>query len=121
MSKGKKETKKSNLDEEIVLDEDDDYSDEETQAKKIKSSQDLKYKYSVEIDYKKDEFATFIMNSLAVDKEINLNIFREFKTNQSKLLVLYASNSADDLRRSVNGFYDMLVMVTRTLNSFGSL
>ncbi|EGG18528.1 hypothetical protein DFA_04022 [Cavenderia fasciculata] len=50
--------------------EDDDYSDEETRAKKMKGPQGLKYQY------------------------------------------------ADDLRRSVNGFYDMLLMATRTLNSF---
>ncbi|EGC33416.1 hypothetical protein DICPUDRAFT_36758, partial [Dictyostelium purpureum] len=81
-----------------------------------------KYDYysSVDIDYKKSDYAIFIMNSLVVDKEINLNIFREFKINNSVLTVLYAANSADELRRSVNGFFDMLIMATRTLNSYGS-
>ncbi|KYR01848.1 hypothetical protein DLAC_01865 [Tieghemostelium lacteum] len=96
----------------------DDYSDEETNAKKIRSDQNLKYRYTVEIDYKTEEYSTFIKNTLEVDKEINLNIYREYSVKDSKFIVLYASNSADDLRRTVNGFYDMLIMATRTLNSF---
>ncbi|KAK5577094.1 hypothetical protein RB653_002032 [Dictyostelium firmibasis] len=104
----------------IVLDEDDDYSDEDDEKKKVKSDDNLLYKYSVNIDYKKEQYAKFIMNSLIVDKEINLNIFRDFKINNSVLTVLYAANSADELRRSVNGFYDMLIMASRALNSYGT-
>ncbi|EFA77213.1 hypothetical protein PPL_12422 [Heterostelium album PN500] len=107
-----------NEDDDIILDEDDDYSDEETRKKRLVDYQNLKFKYSTEFDFKTNQYATFIMNSLEVDKEINLNTFREYKVEDTKFKILYASNSADDLRRSLNSFYDMLIMVTRTLNSF---
>ncbi|GAM20400.1 hypothetical protein SAMD00019534_035750 [Acytostelium subglobosum LB1] len=106
------------MDDNEPLMEDDDYSDEETRAKRVVDHKHLKYKYEAEFDYKTTQYATFVMNALEVDKEINLNTYRKYSVEDSKFRILYASNNPDDLRRSLNSFYDMLLMATRTLNSF---
>jgi len=82
----------------------------------------FKNKFEMSVDFKKPEWAEIAMRTLDVDKELKpRETCRELSVSGSHLIVKFGSVELRLLRTSVSSFFDMLSLVTKTINEFGEL
>jgi len=80
---------------------------------------EFKYKLDVEVDYGSNRLATIAKNSIEVDKELRPNMIkRELVVIDSKLIVHFTCIELKLLRTATSGFFDMLRLVTDTIEQF---
>jgi tRNA threonylcarbamoyladenosine modification (KEOPS) complex Pcc1 subunit len=79
------------------------------------------YKYDLEVDYPRPEWAQYVANSLAVDKELKPQKITKTITvvNGKTLKVKFVCVDLKLLRTAVTSFYEFLILATNTLIEFG--
>ena len=85
------------------------------------SSEEWKYKCEVRIEYPRD-FAQMVKNTMEVDKELRPQLVRRtYSVEENHLVALFEAKACRDLRTSMTSFFDMVLLATRTVNTFGSV
>mmetsp|Transcript_22684 Transcript_22684/g.37926 ORF Transcript_22684/g.37926 Transcript_22684/m.37926 type:complete len:82 (+) Transcript_22684:193-438(+) len=80
----------------------------------------MDFKHSSCIEYETEEAARMVMNTLAVDQELNQGkVSRVLRVENNKLHISFEAVEAKLLRAAVSAFYDLLGLATRTLEEFG--
>lgn len=77
--------------------------------------------YSVRIEYPSEEYAVIVRDALSVEKELRPEMVqREITADGSTLVASFQATTLKGLRVSVGGFFDFLLLATRTLDTFGT-
>mmetsp|Transcript_10915 Transcript_10915/g.26197 ORF Transcript_10915/g.26197 Transcript_10915/m.26197 type:complete len:87 (-) Transcript_10915:6-266(-) len=77
----------------------------------------LGFKYSLSLEYPNQEYSQHVSNALAVDEELHADrVHRVVRSEGNKLIAEFAAIDARMLRVSVNSFFEMAVLATRTLD-----
>eukprot|EP00286_Rhodomonas_abbreviata_P001144 CAMPEP_0181289694 /NCGR_PEP_ID=MMETSP1101-20121128/1018_1 /TAXON_ID=46948 /ORGANISM="Rhodomonas abbreviata, Strain Caron Lab Isolate" /LENGTH=86 /DNA_ID=CAMNT_0023393931 /DNA_START=72 /DNA_END=332 /DNA_ORIENTATION=+ len=80
-------------------------------------SKSLDFKYTLSMEYPNSEYASQVSNALAVDEELHADrVHRTVRSDGTKLVAEFAAIDARMLRVSVNSFFDMAILATRTLD-----
>jgi len=70
----------------------------------------------------KPEWAQYVRNSLSVDKEVKPKLVtKNFVVDDSMLIANFAAVDARQLRASISGFYDYLLLTVETIKEFAPL
>mmetsp|Transcript_9186 Transcript_9186/g.13905 ORF Transcript_9186/g.13905 Transcript_9186/m.13905 type:complete len:87 (-) Transcript_9186:1322-1582(-) len=82
--------------------------------------EEFPYTFEAVIPYPKN-YAEMVMTTMEVDQEVKPHVCRRkysVSEDEKNFIVFFEAKSAHSLRTSVQTFYDMTILATRTANAF---
>jgi len=80
----------------------------------------FQHQFELKVDFGSYDWARIAANTLEVDKELKPNeIRKELRASDNFLHVTFRAKDLKTLRTSLTSFFDMLDLVTKTINEFG--
>ena len=82
--------------------------------------ENLNCNVKLNVPFPSEKEATIAYNSLRVDREpLRGNVLKTLSVDGNSLIVEFDGQHAKHVRVSVNTFFDLLILVTKTIDRFG--